>query len=198
MLHDTCEKTKGLAVNREEALRILGLDENATVEDVKAAYKETVQILHPDRFSTNKKLQARATEQFKNLQEAYDLLTKGGAEDAGGSSSGKGKSGKPSARTARELEARLAGIAAARTQLVAQRDSLYDNRRNALMLMVGGALLALFLRRIPAIAAVGTGALIWGLVSMMSISPNIKTIESRLKELAVECKKIERKLEDLG
>ena len=44
-------------MNRTEALRILGLDDDATPEDVKTAYKETVQILHPDRFATNKKLQ---------------------------------------------------------------------------------------------------------------------------------------------
>ena len=62
-------------MNRTEALRILGLDDDATPEDVKTAYKETVQILHPDRFASNKKLQDRATEQFKNLQEAYDYLT---------------------------------------------------------------------------------------------------------------------------
>ncbi|MTH38913.1 DnaJ domain-containing protein, partial [Veillonella dispar] len=55
-------------MNRTEALRILGLDDDATPEDVKTAYKETVQILHPDRFASNKKLQDRATEQFKNLQ----------------------------------------------------------------------------------------------------------------------------------
>ena len=53
-------------MNRTEALRILGLDDDATPEDVKTAYKETVQILHPDRFASNKKLQDRATEQFKN------------------------------------------------------------------------------------------------------------------------------------
>ena len=40
-------------MNRTEALRILGLDDDATPEDVKTAYKETVQILHPDRFASN-------------------------------------------------------------------------------------------------------------------------------------------------
>ena len=54
-------------MNRKEALRILGLDDDATANDIKAAYKETAQILHPDRFASNKKLQDRATEQFKNV-----------------------------------------------------------------------------------------------------------------------------------
>ena len=61
-------------MDREEALRILGLDESATADEIKAAYKESAQILHPDRFASNKKLQDRATEQFKTLQEAYDVL----------------------------------------------------------------------------------------------------------------------------
>ena len=98
-------------MNRLEALRALGLDEDATDEDIKTAYRETAQILHPDRFATNKKLQDRATEQFKNLQEAYDFLTSSkGRRKAGGSSA--------SARSARapydDVDARLAGIAAAR------------------------------------------------------------------------------------
>ena len=67
----TIDDTRG-AMNRTEALRILGLDNDATADDIKAAYKETAQILHPDRFAGNKKLQDRATEQFKNLQEAYE------------------------------------------------------------------------------------------------------------------------------
>ena len=95
-------------MNRLEALRALGLDEDATDEDIKTAYRETAQILHPDRFATNKKLQDRATEQFKNLQEAYDFLTSSkGRRKAGGSSA--------SARSARapydDVDARLAGIA---------------------------------------------------------------------------------------
>lgn len=62
-------------MNRTEALHILGLEDDATADDIKIAYRETVQILHPDKFAGNEKLQNRATEQFKRLQEAYDLLS---------------------------------------------------------------------------------------------------------------------------
>ena len=80
-------------MNRKEALRILGLDDDATANDIKAAYKETAQILHPDRFASNKKLQDRATEQFKNLQEAYEYLTSGkGARGTSARSSRTGAS----------------------------------------------------------------------------------------------------------
>ena len=61
-------------MNRIEALNILGLDDDATDWNIKVAYKECVQILHPDRFAGNAKLQDRATEQFKRLQDAYDYL----------------------------------------------------------------------------------------------------------------------------
>ena len=183
-------------MNRQEALRILGLDDDATIDDVKVAYKETVQILHPDRFANNKKLQERATEQFKNLQEAYDYLTSGKGA-AGGSSRGGATSHRSGGYAAQELEARLAGIAAARTQLVAQRDALYDSRRNATMMVIGGGLLALLLRRIPWIAGLAGAAFVWGIVDLMSTGKNINTIDRHLKELTAERKKIEAQLEDL-
>ena len=74
-------------MNRIEALNILGLDDDATDRDIKVAYKECVQILHPDRFAGNAKLQDRATEQFKRLQDAYDYLSSGrGSKSSPGSS----------------------------------------------------------------------------------------------------------------
>ena len=70
-------------MNRTEALHILGLEDDATADDIKIAYRETVQILHPDKFAGNEKLQSRATEQFKRLQEAYDLLSSGASGGRG-------------------------------------------------------------------------------------------------------------------
>ena len=76
-------------MNRNEALNILGLEDDASADDIKVAYRETVQILHPDKFAGNEKLQSRATEQFKRLQEAYELLTSshGGRRARGSSAS---------------------------------------------------------------------------------------------------------------
>ena len=136
-------------MNRTEALHILGLEDDATADDIKIAYRETVQILHPDKFAGNEKLQNRATEQFKRLQEAYDLLTSGsggGRSARAGRSSRSGASSGPATSsgaarawtevedgveveylTEAEIKARLAGIAAARAQLVAQRSAMrYD------------------------------------------------------------------------
>ena len=51
----------------DEALRLLGLDEDATEADIKLAYKEMAQILHPDKYADNKRLSERANEQFKSV-----------------------------------------------------------------------------------------------------------------------------------
>ncbi len=179
-------------MNRLEALRALGLDEDATDEDIKVAYRETAQILHPDRFATNKKLQERATEQFKNLQEAYDFLT-----------SGKGSRGGQSSRraaTASADDARLAGIAAARTQLVKQRDVALDERRNGIGMAIIGAIVALLAGRRPfglfgVVAAIGSAAAVWGIVQVVSSQRSITTLTEHINELNKEERRIAHEME---
>lgn len=180
-------------MNRIEALRILGLDEDATVEDIKTAYKEMAQILHPDRFASSKKLEDRATEQFKNLQEAYEFLTskKGSKKSKGSTSQTRGYS------EGAQYEARLAGIAAARTQLVAQRDAVLDERRNALVIAGVGALLALLLRRIPIALAIGTTGIVWGIIQFAGAHSRVNNLDEHIKKLNVEEKKLAQELDDL-
>ena len=189
-------------MNRTEALRILGLDGDATPEDIKAAYKETAQILHRDRFAGNKKLQDRATEQFKNLQEAYEYLTKGRGARRSGSESSASRTASARARTASsDLEARIAGIAAARVQLVKQRDVAYDERRNGGALAGIGALVALFAGRRPfgilgIVAAIAGAAAVWGIVQVVSSQRTISTIDEHLADLERERKKLLKQLEE--
>ena len=185
-------------MNRLEALRTLGLDEDATDEDIKTAYRETAQILHPDRFATNKKLQERATEQFKNLQEAYDYLTSKKGRKAASSASG----GKSHARASYDsADARLAGIAAARTQLVRQRDAVLDERRNGLAMAVIGGLVALFCGRRPfglfgVVAAIASTAAIWGIVQVVSSQRSIATLTEHIDELNKEERRIAQEMEE--
>lgn len=182
-------------MNRQEALRTLGLDGDATDEDVVIAYKESAQIMHPDRFAGKPKLQKRATEQFKNLQEAYSYLKNHGAK---GSGSRPGRSRRAASSREDELEARLAGIQAARTQLVAQRDALLDSRRNGLTMLVIGALIAIFMRRIVWLAGIAGTAAVWGLIEVVSTTQNINSLSDRLDELTKEKKKILQEIEELG
>ena len=188
-------------MNRTEALRILGLDDDATPEDVKTAYKETVQILHPDRVASNKKLQDRATEQFKNLQAAYDYLTSGkGSRSAGRSSSSTGSASRPRT-SANVTEARMAGIAAARTQLVKQRDVVFDERRNGIAMTVIGGLIALLTGRRPfglfgIVAAISSAAAVWGIVQIVSSQRTISTLNEHIAELNAEERRLAEELDD--
>lgn len=182
-------------MNRSEALRILGLDEDATADDIKTAYRETVQILHPDKFAGNKKLQDRATEQFKNLQAAYDFLNSAKGSQ-GASTQGPSKT---TGRGYTSVDAQIAGIQAARIQLVKQRDALLDERKIALTMAVGGGAVApLTVRRTYGIwgvlFAIASAAVVYGLVQVVSCQKSISTLDEHIKRLREE----ERKLAQEG
>lgn len=206
-------------MNRNEALHILGLNDDATADDIKIAYRETVQILHPDKFAGNEKLQTRATEQFKRLQEAYELLCSNtGRRGRSGSDGSRGSSAGSSTGAARswtetegdveveyvtedEIRARLAGIAAARAQLVAQRDTVTDERRNGLAMAGIGAVAAFFTIRRPFgifgfIAAMAVPAAIWGVVQAISAQRNLNTLNEHLARLTEERKEYEALLDE--
>ena len=208
-------------MNRKEALRMLGLDEGATQADIKAAYKETVQILHPDKFEGNKKLQNRATEQFKNLQEAYDFLvselgaktkrssyskaTSRTSTGTSSSSAAKGEKGSSEKKYAseyesvREIEARITGIAAAKTQLVTQRDVAYDDRRNGFIMAGAGVLIALIFGRKPGVlmilAGIAATAAVWGIVQVISSVRTIGVLSEHIKDLELEKKQLLEELD---
>jgi hypothetical protein len=54
--------------------RVLDLPYNATLAEIKQAYRELVRIWHPDRYSHDERLQKRATEKLIELNEAYRVL----------------------------------------------------------------------------------------------------------------------------
>lgn len=205
-------------MNRNEALHILGLDDDATADDIKIAYRETVQILHPDKFAGNEKLQNRATEQFKRLQEAYELLSSSSGGSRAGRRSGPAASSSGTTGAARswtetegdveveyvteaEIKARLAGIAAARAQLVAQRDTVTDERRNGLVMAGIGAVAAFFTVRRPFgvfgfIAAIAIPATIWGIVQAVGAQKSLNTLNDHLAKLTEERKEYEALLDE--
>ena len=188
-------------MNRTEALHILGLDDDATPDDIKVAYKETVQILHPDKFANNKRLQDRATEQFKNLQEAYEYLTSGKGSRRGSASAASGSSSRASGHASSRTEARMAGVAAARTQLVAQRDAVLDERRNGLAMAAIGAVVALFAGRRPygilgIVAAIAGTAAVWGVVQVISAQKTINTLTEHINELNKEERRLAKQMDE--
>ena len=46
----------------------------ASREEIKQAYHDLVKVWHPDRFAHDVRLQARAQEKLKEINEAYNLL----------------------------------------------------------------------------------------------------------------------------
>lgn len=55
---------------------VLGVPENADEETVKKAYKELVKKYHPDKY-VNNPLADLAAEKMKEINKAYDMITKG-------------------------------------------------------------------------------------------------------------------------
>ena len=60
----------------DRALEILGLKPNASLKEVKQAYRKLAKIWHPDRFIDNPEKQKQAEEKFKIIAEAYEQLQK--------------------------------------------------------------------------------------------------------------------------
>jgi hypothetical protein len=53
---------------------VLELKPGASSEQIKASYKELVQIWHPDRFQNNPQLQQRAHLKLQQINNSYDFL----------------------------------------------------------------------------------------------------------------------------
>lgn len=59
-------------INR--CIEILGLKPGAPREEVTQAYRDLVNVWHPDRFVNNQHLQQRAEEKLKEINAAYDYI----------------------------------------------------------------------------------------------------------------------------
>jgi DnaJ domain len=58
----------------EAYFRALELDQTATLDEIKQAYKDLVMVWHPDRFAHNDRLRHKAQEKLKQFNQAYDGL----------------------------------------------------------------------------------------------------------------------------
>jgi preprotein translocase subunit Sec63 len=55
-------------------IEILGLKPSASQEEVNQAYRDLVNVWHPDRFANNLRLQRKAEEKLKEINEAYEYI----------------------------------------------------------------------------------------------------------------------------
>ena len=56
---------------------LLGLAPGASDQELKEAYRDLAKVWHPDRFSHDPRLQQKAQEKLKEINEAYVGLTSG-------------------------------------------------------------------------------------------------------------------------
>src|SRR5436190_672059 len=52
----------------------LDLTPDASLDDVKRAYRDLAQVWHPDRYAHNPRLQSKAEQRLKAINEAYQAL----------------------------------------------------------------------------------------------------------------------------
>lgn len=62
---------------RERCLELLGLKPGASAQEVKAAYRDMAKVWHPDRFAHDPRLQEKAQNKLKEINEAYEALISG-------------------------------------------------------------------------------------------------------------------------
>jgi hypothetical protein len=61
-------------MDREKCLEILGVDLNASANELRQTYKDLVSVWHPDRFSDNARLRQKAEEKLKEINVAFETL----------------------------------------------------------------------------------------------------------------------------
>lgn len=77
----------------DDPYKVLGVSPNASDDEIKAAYRELVKKYHPDKYQDNP-LGDLAEEKLQEINEAYDMIMRGGKNSSGGySSSGDGYNG---------------------------------------------------------------------------------------------------------
>jgi DnaJ-class molecular chaperone len=61
-------------MNIKECYRILGITPDASLYEIKEAYRDLVKVWHPDKYENNPRLRDKAEKQIKQINTAYDTL----------------------------------------------------------------------------------------------------------------------------
>ena len=61
-------------IDELRALRVLGVPPGAPVEDVRSAWRDLARVWHPDRFGTDERLRAKASDNIQRINVAYEAL----------------------------------------------------------------------------------------------------------------------------
>ena len=110
----------------ERCYEILEITPEASLEEVRQAYRDSVSVWHPDRFGErNPRLTRRAEEKVKQINEAYETLISvcGGERGAHGKSgdiTGAGKNASGASRAGRFSGKERGQAFCSRTEAVAE------------------------------------------------------------------------------
>jgi hypothetical protein len=66
-----------LSTDLNKAYELLGVKPGVSMRELKAAHRDLAKVWHPDRFQHDPRLQEKAQEKLKEINEAYDLLSSG-------------------------------------------------------------------------------------------------------------------------
>ncbi len=61
-------------MNLSRCYEILELSADATMEELKEAYRDAISVWHPDRFSANSRLKRKAERKAAEINEAYEMV----------------------------------------------------------------------------------------------------------------------------
>src|ERR1044072_1373619 len=68
---------KELIADLSKAYEVLGVKPGVSNRELKAAHRDLAKVWHPDRFLHDPRLQEKAQEKLKEINEAYELLISG-------------------------------------------------------------------------------------------------------------------------
>lgn len=174
-------------MTRDEALQVLGLKQGASPDEVRLAYRELAQMLHPDKFGDNKKLRARAEQQMRIMNEARDVLLKGVSASSRRSGGARTAASTP-AQIAFEAEARAHAAETARLAVVAQARTLRERRGGMTGMIVVAVLVLVVTWRMSGlvgsiVSSVALMVTVWGIFDVVTLSNQAKVLAHRAREL---------------
>ena len=175
-------------MTRDEAAAVLGVEAGSSAAEVRAAYRELAQMLHPDKYGENKRLRARAEQQMRAVNEARDVLL--GKAAAAGASRARARSAAPTEPEdiAFEATARARAAEVARLAVAAQLRTLVERRHGVVTLLGISLLAALVCSRLRGtVGALGFSVssmlLVWSAVDTVSLGNQIGVLRRRSLEL---------------
>lgn len=72
---DTARRYKTRESNIDRSYRLLGINKTATIEQIKASYRQKIREVHPDSVATkSKEEQEKAKRKALEINEAYQIL----------------------------------------------------------------------------------------------------------------------------